>query len=506
MGAEKHTGPSSLETKVMDTQVYRLHPSGYPNITQQSFKLSTNDLLNRNPVYVPVCLFFGSSDESKHNTIQLLVAGLQKTLRQCRFLAGTIERDESGDYCILSRQEDTVVFIHNRLEHNEPGQVAFASYDSLEANHFLVPNSCDKARLRVKSLPYGQRSADPGRSPPVIGFQANLIPGGIVLAIHFHHWAMDYCGLAGFVHQWAGNTYTLTHHVLDPELTPACLDRSRLVCKIRIDAGTRVSNGEEAQMQAEAESADSASDPAGKSSFSVCLFHLRESKAEALKVLVDSEIGRDSCRISSYDAFVALWWRVLTRTRAGVQRPHSLDCPAEFMEAVNLRRRLVPPLPDRYLGNAVLFATSATQRHKLTLADVIESVSLGTIAAYIRNITNSVDVAFIEEKLDQIERDRHQTADGHQASGTHSPLAFAVNDWRAHNLHDADFGFGRPTGLRHLFGVMPVLVVLPRKRVRSSPEDVFEFLVPVENAAMASLLQDSDLKEWFAYQGIESEP
>lgn len=506
MSTVMQTGLSSFETQVMDTAVYRVHPSGYPNITQQSFKLSTNDLLNREPVYVPVCLFFRSPDESEYNTTRLLVAGLEKTLRQCRFLAGTIERDGSEDYYILSRQEDTVDFIHNRLEHNGPDQVAFASYDSLEATHFLIPNPVDKARLRVKSLPYGQGSADPGHSPPIIGFQANLIPGGIVLAIHFHHWAMDYCGLAGLVHQWAGNTYTLTHHVLYPELAPACLDRSRLVCKIRIDAGTQLSNGEEAKMQAEAESADSASEPAGSLSFSVCLFHLRKSKAEALKVLVNTEVAPDSCRISSYDAFVALWWRVLTRTRAKVQRPHSLDFPAEFVEAVNLRRRLVPPLPDRYLGNAVLFATSATQQHKLTLADVIESVPLGTIAAYIRNITNSVDVAFIEEKLDQIERDRHQTADRHQAPGTHSPLAFTVNDWRAHNVHDADFGFGRPTGLRHLFGVMPVLVVLPRKRMRSSPEDVFEFLVPIENSAMGSLLQDSDVKEWFAYQGIESEP
>ncbi|OAA77941.1 Transferase [Akanthomyces lecanii RCEF 1005] len=495
----------------MDVQVYRVHPSGYPNISQQRFKLSTNDLLNRKPVYVPVCLFFRAPDESKHDTTQLLVAGLERTLRQCRFLAGTIERDKAGDYYILSRQEGTVDFIHNRLDHDETGQLAFASYDSLEANHFLIPNCSDKAHLRVQTLPYGQGSADPGHSPPVIGVQANLIPGGIALAIHFHHWAMDYCALAGFVHQWAGNTYALTCHVPGPELSPACLDRSRLLCKSHIATDAQVTNDEKAPVQAEvavADSAlvDSAVDPTENLSISVCLFHLSKSKAEALKVLVTSEAGLDSCRISSYDAFVALWWRVLTRTRAKFQRLHSLDAVADFTEAVNLRRKLVPPLPDRYLGNAVLFATSATQQHKLTLADVMESASLGTIATYIRSITNSVDAAFIEEQFDQIERDRHQAADVNQAHGAGSPLAFTVNDWRAHNVHDADFGFGRPTGLRHLFGVMPVLVVLPKKRVAGTLEDVFEYLVPVENAAMSGLLQDLDVREWFDFQGVESEP
>ncbi|KAH8719090.1 Trichothecene 3-O-acetyltransferase [Beauveria bassiana] len=488
----------------MGSQIHHLRPSGYPNINDQSFRLSTNDLLNPKPVYVPVCLFFCVPDRSKHDVMQLLMTGLEETLRQCRFLAGTIEMNHADEYEIVSKRESKVDFILHHLDQKGDGQSPFASYESLHANHYLVPNPREMARLRVQTVPCGQYNADTSQNSPVIGFQANIIPGGIALAIHFHHWAMDYCGFAAFVHQWAGNTSALSSHIPYHEPTSDCFDRSRLVRKSLCATTTQPADGEAARKRVGLPAADSASDPAEILPFSVYLFNLSKTKAEMLKSIAKSTAGLESACISTYDVIVALWWRVLTRARAKLWGSQYLDTPADFTEAVNIRRKLIPPLPSRYLGNAVLFATCASQQSRLTIRDIVKSASLGIIAAYIRRITDSVDAYFIEKQLEQIEQGRHQDAGESQKTHRQSPLAFTVNDWRAHNLYDADFGFGKPTGVRHLFGIMPVLVVLPVKQVQDSRGEIFEFLVPIEHAAAENLLEDPELKEWFEIQGLES--
>lgn len=488
----------------MNPQIYRLRPSGYPDITVQRFRLSTNDLLNPSPVYVPVSLFFSVPDQHKHSTIQLLIAGLRKTLAQCRFLVGTIEMDRRGEYCIVSRRESAVDFIQHVPDQDTPGQVPFPSHETLEANRFCIPDYSDMARLRVQALSCSQNSAAPENKPPVIGFQVNFIPGGIILSIHFHHWAMDYCAFAAIVQQWAGNTYALTHHGPYPDIAPACLDRSRLLRTSDFSTESHAIHHEPVPVHADAATADLIPELAQTSSVSVYLFSLRRSKAEALKASVIAAAGGESCRISSYDAFIALWWRVLTRARAKFHSSENLSAPADFVEAVNIRRKLEPPLPDGYLGNAVLFATAMSQQQKLTIADVMELASLGTIASYIRRISDSVDAAFVERQLNQI-LERQRDVDGKQVPHSVSPLAFTVNDWRAHNVYNANFGFGKPTGLRHLFGVMPVLVVLPLKSVDDESGETFEFLVPVENEIIDDLVCDTDVREWFEFHGVESE-
>ncbi|KAM0741895.1 hypothetical protein ACQRIT_002072 [Beauveria bassiana] len=370
--------------------------------------------------------------------------------------------NHADEYEIVSKRESKVDFILHHLDQERDGQSPFASYESLHANHYLVPNPREMARLRVQTVPCGQYNADTNQNSPVIGFQANIIPGGIALAIHFHHWAMDYCGFAAFVHQWAGNTSALNSYIPYHEPTSDCFDRSRLVRKSVCATTTQTADGGAVRKQVGLPDAASASDPAEILPFSVYLFTLTKTKAETLKNIAKSTAGLESTCISTYDVIVALWWRVLTRARAKLWGSQYLDTPADFTEAVNIRRKLIPPLPSRYLD-------------------------------------------FIEKQLEQIQQVRHQDAGESQKTHRQSPLAFTVNDWRAHNLYDADFGFGKPTGVRHLFDIMPVLVVLPVKQFQDIRGEIFEFLVPTEHAAAENLLEDPELKEWFEIQGLESE-
>lgn len=85
------------------------------------------------------------------------------------------------------------------------------------------------------------------------------------------------------------------------------------------------------------------------------LLHLPRSKAETLNVKQLATPPEGDIRISTYDAFSALLWRIVLKHRAriGSVDPHT---PAFFYEIVNLRPRF--GLPARFQGNALLAPTT----------------------------------------------------------------------------------------------------------------------------------------------------
>jgi hypothetical protein len=224
------------------------------------------------------------------------------------------------------------------------------------------------------------------------------------------------------------------------------------------------------------------------------LFQLRKSKAQRLKALVEKENGT---RVSSYDAFTAMWWRLLTRHRARTYPDTDINAPAPFFEAVNMRSRLTPPLPARYLGNALALASSSSlpQDKQLTLKEVMQDAPMWKIAAYIRSITASVDST------------REQDGSGFSRSKGRPPMSFKTTDWRTPNLYQADFGFGRPRALRHLFlgsaGAGTANMYIYPLRGLKGGEEVFEFGVPVEKEAVERFCADEEVVEWFDFVGVE---
>ncbi|KAF2723079.1 hypothetical protein K431DRAFT_302015 [Polychaeton citri CBS 116435] len=468
-------------------EVYQIRPSGYPNLPEEICRLSTNDYLPDPIVFVPICLYFEVCDAKRKATVELLRAGLEETLGQCRHLAGTIEKTENSDYYILSKKESTVTFNINWLTDRAHGP-QFPSFEDLKASDFTTSKLGDITRLTLHEMDpsSGVANPSPDKSPPVLGIQANLISGGIALVIHVHHWAMDFGGIANFVHQWADNALSVANGNRLPTLNPLCLDRTRLNSQSII--------AHDAQVKSDA------GVPPGKPTFfpiSVCLFHLAKSKAEELKRLASTADGQ---RISSYDASVALWWRLLTRHRVKTYKVDS-NSVAAFSELVGVRNRLVPSLPERYFGNAIVPVSAESQQEKLSLKDVGEDAPLSRIAAYIRSVTDSVDPTYIYKFFDQIERRRRAGTSNKPKFGTMPP--FKTTDWRLPNILTANFGFGKPTAFRHMFGVTPSLTIYPPRHRDIDGEEVFEFAVPIERVALDGLLQDYDLKHWFEYRGFD---
>lgn len=470
-------------------QVHQLSlPRSINFLEDQWFPLSTNDYLAA-PIFLQFGLYFSlPDDEERDPVLRLLMISLEETLSQCRFLGGTIQKNEYGDYSIVVRTEDTVPFTIHWID--EPENDAYVpSYADLEKSSFASTKTGDITQFWLEEIASGTASSSPDNNPLLLGIQVNLLPGGMVLVVHYHHWAMDFTGFASFIHQWAENSRALATEKPLPRLNPICLHRSLLDRHLEIT--------EDAQI-------DAAPIPPAHPGYlpvSLLLFHLTRSKAQKLKNLATPEMGP---RISTYDAFTSLWWRLLSKHR--VKTYHvDVQSPAVFFEVISIRNRVTPQLPERFMPNAVLLAGSESQPEQLTFKEVIEDAPLSKLAASIRNITDSVDSTYVYNALDAVAPVRQKDRVFYHLK-SYPPMTFKTTDWRSPNICTADFGFGRPRAFRHLFGKSSSptnIYMYPPRRDIASEEEIFEFAVPVETVAVERFLEDADVKEWFDFRGVE---
>lgn len=478
--------------------VHNVLPNNNEAFQDEFFKFSTNDYLPQPAIWVPVLLHFAIPDGEQKAVAEKLRAGLAATLPQCRHLTGTIEIAENGDHGILSHKDSTVQFVEHWCDSSE-----VPSYEELAASDFATSKLGDLKRWSLKGMEFNpvDSAAATDRSPAVLGVQANFIPGGIAMAVHAHHWVMDFAGLAGFLYLWADTTRALAEGTPLPSLDPMCLYRARLESTLTASTEEVVpedSSTQDKELNGNGHTKPSA--PGGLPKFlpvSICLFHLPKSKAAALKDLATSESGP---WISSYDACAALWFRILTRYRAQAYQPDE-SAPAPFSQLVNIRSKLSPPLPALYFGNAIVPVGSDSQFVQLTIKEVAQTASLATIAVYIRRLTNSVDSAYIWKTLDAIKQSQQSGAAPKRKTGAIPPLK--TTDWRGPNVYQADFGFAKPTALRHLLGVAPSVTIYPYRQARADQEEVLEFAVPVETTVLEKMLQDEDVQKWFEFRGFD---
>ncbi|RWQ98011.1 hypothetical protein C8Q69DRAFT_157193 [Paecilomyces variotii] len=79
-----------------------------------------------------------------------------------------------------------------------------------------------------------------------------------------------------------------------------------------------------------------------------------------------------------------------------------VQSPDVFFEAINIRNRGISQLPERYIGKSRNYCLPApeSRAERLTVKEVVEDALLSKLAAYIRNITDGVDSAFVYQALD----------------------------------------------------------------------------------------------------------
>ncbi|KAL6704173.1 hypothetical protein ACN47E_008733 [Coniothyrium glycines] len=477
-------------TRVQDIQ---LHPWDWENDPEEErYKLSTFDFLSTT-TYTNTAVFFRVADSQKARAAEILKIGLARTFNQVRHLVGTIEKDDDGYYCIVRKKESTVRFVIQHLDY--PGDT-FPSFDEIAKAHFLSPILGDINVLSNSPMTCGNKpEAHPDNSPAICSFKVNFIPGGIIFNKHSHHWSNGLSGGRAFDQQFAANCYAVAHDTEFPTFDPKWLRRELYGLPGFDRSGAADEETVEAPPRAHKDSHHKPS--------SSLVFHLPRSKAVELK---KAATPTDGTRISTYGAICALMWRVLSRIREPLYRP-GLDYKPLWAEGVSFGKLYTnPPLPIQLQGNLQFDISSWTSPvPQLTLREIISEVPLSTLAVYTRQMTDSVTVDMLFERLKQLSRIKNK-----QELSIHvdsfPPMSLLVSDWRYADMSTLDFGFAQPTAWRHLFGGVPLsqAIIYPPHKGPSGDEEGCEVQFTVETEVVPQVLNDPDWSKYFEFRGVDA--
>jgi len=174
------------------------------------------------------------------------------------------------------------------------------------------------------------------------------------------------------------------------------------------------------------------------------------------KLLADLR-SRCGSGVSAFAAVAAHLWRCVCVARGAAAAPAGSDT-THLGLPVNVRRRLRPPLPDGYFGNALVRGLVTAP-----VGDVLDG-SLGSVAAAIRRAVDGVDDAYARSLVDYLELELGDAASG-QAVASESEQRVPAWDlwvvsWLGMPMYSADFGSGAP-GLvapAHMFSPGQALV------------------------------------------------
>ncbi|EAQ88402.1 hypothetical protein CHGG_05021 [Chaetomium globosum CBS 148.51] len=460
-----------------ETEEYQLRPLGWENDPEvERLRFSSLDYLAA-CTYNSYALFFKLKDEERAKTLAVLKEGLERTLAQCRQLVGTIEKnDDDDDHSFVKKRDSTVKFVVKYFEEEDDTP----SMSDIERAHFASSSLGDTGRFVVEGMSYGEKpECLPSTKPVVSAFQANFITGGLIFVANTHHYSNDVMGWANFVYQLADNCNSIVNLTAPPSWDSANLDATRFTASdfpsaSKVDGPTSPERHPLLREHA------------------ALLFHLPKSKAEELKGLATPAGQYQTIPwVSTYDAFSALLWRVITRHRVALYNP-DLDETPTLIEGRNL----------------FWVAISAKYPDPLTIKEIAslgDAVPLSLLATKIRGMTNSMDQAALDQVLAMLAPIRDKTCLFSRVD-SFPPLTVVITDWRlAAVCEKADFGFARPCAFRHFFDAVSegLIVVYPPRMFGSDTDEGCEFVVTMENEIVEAVLGDPDMKKYFEFRGYE---
>ena len=276
----------------------------------------------------------------------------------------------------------------------------YGSYDEIASRHFSLSDIppellVDPACLHVP---------DDAQEVPALAIQINLIRGGLILAICWHHTVCDARSLNVLANSWARHTAaSLTNGEPDSPAQPAEGTRERW----RLSYGSR--NATLADLP------DYIVDATARSPLSAGLVHLHDRvdpvetpfmistwyfSAAALQSLrsVLGAAGAANESFTSVEAASALVWRHVTRARflpceEDADGAGQLEGTSLFSTRLDFRARLRPPLPGDFIGNVC----EPNARARVPLSEVCAPGprSLAALASAIHNGTEAVDDATV---------------------------------------------------------------------------------------------------------------
>lgn len=489
-------------------------------IADHPFKLSVLDH-STPPCYIRFVLMFSMQDVAA--AVSRLETGAELLIREMPFLASDLDSDanslQGGTGLVemrpRSRDKADILQVHP----------IDSSYDEI----------CSAASERDVGCAPLSFFPEPSRPAPIFRLQVNSLRDGIALGIALHHGLIDGTGIGVFVHKLASCcrgpvSSSFGPSVRGSETTVATQRVARDMLTAYVHETPPLSSQEKLEHSKEFTLLSDIPEGIGgfndgvsevAKSLSSRYFRLSAAKIRDLKALCNRfinesthlQLAHGNTRwVSSNDLVVSLLGICVSRAR---EAAHSRACIHNHQQeglgicmAVDVRKRLDPPLPAGFFGNAVLLLrlcsdinispdkdASGEDLQELPHDALLQQsrhpniwqIGLCRVALSVRQRLNAVDDSYVRSVLTYLS----------EVSGpaipTYNPANLHVSSWRDIGVYEANFGpdlgHAREMYLQNAM-VNDLFTVMPR-RGRSESDDTFwEIHVSVHRDIMDCLLSD----------------
>ncbi|THX25074.1 hypothetical protein D6D10_09995 [Aureobasidium pullulans] len=463
-------------------ETIQIHPMCWEDEPDtQAISLSAFDHLMPR-IYVLITLVFAlDASVNTSEIIEHLKAGLEITVAQFPALAGTLQTNEKdGSLWVQRKKENTVDMVVNWQNGEEDTELP--TYQELAKGGFPAAMlEGDKLLPQAVTAKQLFRGDNDDKDTPVSTFQVNFIRGGLILGIGVHHSVSDGPGCDGFLSQWAENTRAIKNGNRLPRFNPMNLDRSRLNSTATPTATRMQELSEKLPTFRLVKEPPTLPEDFVMPSFSPTMYHFPKQRCERLKN--DCKPSNPDAWVSTYDCIMAVLWRATTRAKIPMLEP-DMDKKINLTHAVNNRKILNPPLPDRYLGNAVSLAQVTPTATK----DVIAEDALPAIALAIRSSISRITPESIQDSAEWVAGIENKSQININVDAFLG-MDLAATSWQQMSSYtQQDFGFGVPKAVRFPKPDWEGYVFVYPER-----EEGVEVCVLLEDACQGRLREDEEL-------------
>ena len=337
------TPPATAEVKVKPSAIIRSEVIQLPPSDQFMLR-----------IYLPLVLCFRLNAPADPRKVYWeLRCGLSDALAEFPFFAGQVvlsdaERDRLE---IRVSSDDGVCFKYNDLTSSKV-RPPFPTFNDLEQENFPA-SKLDPSLAAIDQL------FPTSATNPCLVLQANFIEGGLLLAFRPHHSSSDIVGWTTFLRSWATHTAAAaTGTRIPPNRYTNLLDRSPLfhtTKDIPLEDCFQLTKIEDQSESVAAQIALINATPKTITSSGIVnsYWYFSASHLRALKSACQPPNTATDPWISTNDALCSLLWRHVSLAR---QLPAANNASSIFQIPCSVRSRVTPPLPQDYVGNAVLHA------------------------------------------------------------------------------------------------------------------------------------------------------
>lgn len=437
---------------------------------------------------MPICyitFFYSLSVKNPSQGVEVLDEALKRLVKECPLLACNVGRSSAND---AARE--------NVLEIQPASIYTFAQYPLLRVRLHETQSVTDRDLgdglfdNAYRALPLSLATDFPC---PIIRWQANVMRDGIVVAVSFHHSALD-----------AGGFYmiqqTLAHLCRDPNRSHLGIDLESGLLQGRRCLAQIPTISPCADLQREDESNVRMADfdlPVNLVSYRLTLLpHRVRSLQNSCNAQASAgAMNSTGKHLSSNDIISGLLWRSIILAQSHSDASQSIDSRGEKSSIIlisEIRRKLMPALPASYLGNAIVQQVATTDTKSVLVPLTLEQnelVQLTHLAQKIHDASMQVTDLSVKSLLRQKQRVLDWRPQFKQGDVTSTSL-------RRMPIYDLDFGtvLGKVIGFDSPDNrIEGTVCMLPASS--SSIDSLWDIRITLPPNVLSRLRQDS-LIQW----------